>query len=345
MNSFFINFTPLMVPINPKRFQKIPGLSQVDRLQWRKKLLLFSFFLAVSVLIWTLNALSKNYTTEIKYPISYTNFPEDKVQINELPGNLDLKVNAHGYALLRYKLSNRPVPINFRVTSFTMNRFPGDSSKFFLQTRYAREQISRQLPGELELIDLSPDSLIFQFASEVEKLVPIKPDISYKVDKQFTLMNDVQLSPDSILVRGPDVYLDTLSFLITEKKDLGLLEKSFSEKLDLMKYPGFNYESDKVECTIDLEKLTELQLSVPIRIEGLPDSMRMQTFPPSVRVSGVVGLSNYERVSPESFWAEVKYTDVLENKKRIQVNLEQYPDFLMNIDFYPQTVEYLLSVK
>lgn len=334
-----------MVSINPKRLQNIKSLSGADRLRWKRKILLFSFFLAVSVLIWTLNALSKNYTTEIKYPITFTNFPEQKVQINELPEDLDLKVNAHGYALLRYKLVNRPLPINFRVSSFTMNRFSGDSSKFFLLTRYAREQIARQLPSELELIELSPDSLIFQFASEVKKLVKVQADISYDIEKQFTVMSGIELVPDSILVTGPDLYLDTLSRLRTEHKQLGLLDKSYSKSLDIKKYPGFSFETDKVQCNIKLEKLTELQIYVPIQIEGLPDSMRMQTFPPRIRVSGVVGLSNYERVSPESFWAEVDYSDVLENKKRIQVDLKQHPDFLMNLDFYPQTVEYLLSVK
>ncbi len=307
--------------------------------------MLFSFFLVVSVLIWTLNALSKNYTTEIKYPISYTNFPEQKVQINKLPESLGLKVNAHGYALLRYKLTNRPVPINFRVSSYTMNRFSGDSSKFFLLTRYAREQIARQLPSELELIELSPDSLVFQFASEVSRLVPVVPAIQFILGKEFTVVGGVQLTPDSVLVTGPDIYIDTLTKLTTESRELGLIEKSYSEKLDIVRYPGFKLEQDEVECIIALEKLTELQMYVPIQIVGLPDSMRMQTFPPRIRVSGIVGLSNYDRVSEESFWAEVDYNEVLENKTRIQVNLKQYPDYLLNLDFYPQTVEYLLSVK
>ncbi len=334
-----------MVSINPKRLQNIPAFSERNRLQWKRKILLFSFFLVLSVFIWILNALSKNYTTEIKYPITYTNFPEKKVQVNDLPESLGLKVNAHGYALLRYKVMNRPVPINFRVSSFTMNRFPGDSSKFFLLSRYAREQIARQLPVELELIELSPDSLIFQFASEVEKLLPVIPAIKYKLGKQFTIVGNIQLSPDSVLVKGPDIFLDTLTHLTTEEKDLGLLEKSYSETLEIVRHHRFRFEHDEVECTINLEKLTELQMYVPIQIEGLPDSMRMQTFPPRIRVSGILGLSNYDRVSPESFWAEVNYAEVLENKKKIQVDLKKYPDYLENLDFYPQTVEYLLSVK
>ncbi len=333
-----------MVSFNPKKFQD-SILSEGKRLQLRRKILLFSFFLGLSVLIWTLNALSKNYTTEIKYPISYTNHPENQVLISKLPDFLGLKVNAHGYALLRYKLMNRPIPINFRVSTYTMNRSSKDSLKFYLLTRYARDQISRQMPSELELIELSPDSLIFQYASEARKLIPVVSALSFKIEKQFTIVGDIQIQPDSILVTGPDIFLDTLTQLTTESKELGTLEKSYIETLGIIKYPGFKFENDKVKCRIDLEKLTEVQLYVPIQITGLPDSMRMQTFPPRIRVSGVVGLSNYDRISPESFWAEVSYSDVMENKKRIQVDLKKYPDLLMNLDFYPQAVEYLLSVK
>lgn len=334
-----------MLSINPKKLQKIPAFSERNRLQWRRKVLLFSFFLTVSVLIWTLNALSKNYTTELKYPITYTDFPEKRVQISKLPESLGLKVNAHGYALLRYKLTNRPVPINFRVSSYAMNRFSNDTSRYFLLTRYAREQVARQLPPDLELIELSPDSLIFQFATEVKKLIKVLPSVNYELGKQFTLIGDVKLTPDSIMVTGPDLLLDTLNSLSTETVELGLIEKSYHETLEIMEFPGCKFDENKVVCNIVLEKLTELQMYVPIQIVGLPDSMRMQTFPPRIKVSGVIGLSNYDRVSAESFWAEVDYTEVLENKTRIQVSLKQYPDYLLNLDFYPQTVEYLLSVK
>jgi hypothetical protein len=140
-------------------------------------MLVFSFFLSIAILIWLLNALNKDYRTEIKYPITYSRLPENKLLVSDVPDHLDLKVNAHGYALLSYKLSKRPIPINFPISSFTMNRSMGDSSKFYLLTRYAREQVARQLPGELQLLEISPDSLIFQFASRVSRVMPVVPNI------------------------------------------------------------------------------------------------------------------------------------------------------------------------
>ncbi len=328
-----------------RRASMFSEFSKAKQMEWKRKILVFSFFLSISVVIWLLNALSKNYTTEIKYPISYSKFPDHKVLVSDVPDHLGLKVNAHGYALLSYKLTNRPIPINFQLSSFAMNHMAGDSSKFFLLTRYAREDVARQLPGELQLLEISPDSLIFQFATEVSRKVAVKPLLSYELNKDFTIMNGIRISPDSILIYGPDIFLDTLQFIRTKQKSLGLLEKSYTGILDLDTHPHLKYENSQVECTMELEKLTEIQVLVPVQISGLPDSLRLQTFPHLVKVTGKIGLSKYTRIVPESFWIEVMYEEVLENKKSLQVHLRTKPNDLSGVDFYPRTVEYLLSVK
>jgi len=323
----------------------LPDFSKAKQLEWKRKMMVFSFFLAIAVVIWLLNALSKNYTTEINYPITYSKFPDNKLLVSDVPDHLKLKVNAHGYALLSYKLSKRPVPLNLPVSSYAMNRTVGDSSKFYILTRYERENVGRQLPGELQLMEISPDSLIFQYATLVSRFIPITAQIQYQLEKDFTLINKVLISPESILVSGPDIYLDTLKFIETKAISLGTLEKSFNGMLDIAAYQGLSHEKNKVECTIELEKQTEVQVEVPIQITGLPDSLRMQTFPQRLTVKGKIGLSKYERIVPEAFWAEVKYADVLENKTRLPVILRTSPEDLVSINFSPQTVEFLLSVK
>ena len=166
--------------------QKWPRVAEGQKLQFRRKLLLFSVFLLISAFIWLLNALNENYTTVIEYPLVYTDFPEDKVFVGEMPGNLDLQINSHGYALLRYKLFRKPVPISFKVSAFNLSRGQ-DSSTAYILTRYLKDQIANQLPAELQLLEIKPDTLHFQFAGRVTKIMKIKPDYVFNIDNQFTL--------------------------------------------------------------------------------------------------------------------------------------------------------------
>jgi len=147
--------------------QNWPRVPEGQKLQFRKKILLFSVFLLISVFIWLLSALSKNYTSVIEYPLVYTDFPEERAFVGELPGHLDLRINAIGYALLRYKMFRKPVPISFKVSAFTLNRPGQDSSRAYILTRYLKDQVSRQLDPELQLLEIKPDTLHFQFARRV----------------------------------------------------------------------------------------------------------------------------------------------------------------------------------
>jgi hypothetical protein len=343
--TFFINFVWVMAALNPKRFQNLAMFSGRDRLQWRRKLLVFSFFLLLSIIIWLLNALSKDYTSEIEYPITYTDIPGKKMLIGDMPEDLRLKVNARGYSLLIYNLSNRPVPINFRVSAFTMNSFPGDSTRYFLLTRFAREQIARQLPAELQLVDFSPDTLFFQFANKVSKKVAVRSAVQFQPVREFTLVDRIRIEPDSVLVTGPDIYVDTLQAIRTEQRNLGILEKSYEGSLVLKAPEDIVVNTQKVLCTIALEKITEFQVSVPIQVNNLPDSLRLQTFPQNIKITGKVGLSKYDRIVPEVFWAAVDYSDVLANKTQLTVQVQKRPDFLITLDYYPQSVEYLITVE
>src|SRR6056297_1985702 len=199
-----------MATDDPRTTSRFSELRKTKHLEWKRKMMVFSFFLAISVIIWLLNALSKNYTTEINYPISYSNFPENKILVSDVPDHLELKVNAHGYAILSYKLTNRPIPLSFPLNSFTMNTLSGDTSRLYMLTRYARERVARQLPSELQLLEISPDSLIFQFATEVSRRISVRPVIDFEPGRTFTLKDGVEITPDSVLVTGPDIYVDTM---------------------------------------------------------------------------------------------------------------------------------------
>lgn len=322
-----------------------PRVPEGQNLQFRKKVLLFSVFLLISVFIWLLNALSKNYTTVIEYPLVYTDFPQEKVFVGELPEKLDLRINAHGYAILRYKAFKRPVPISFKVSAFTLNRPGQDTSKAYILTRYLREQVASQLPSELQLLEIKPDTLHFQFARRITKMVRIGPDIVFELDNRFTLKGGIRVEPDSVEVTGPDLVLDTMNRVYTEKIDLGPLSRNFSDRLRLRKEGDLEYSRSRVTCSIELERFTEVQLTIPIEVLNLPDTLTLQTFPASVKLTCNVGLSMYERVDANTIRAVVDYTEIDEGTRMLDVELQNLPVYLISHEYYPKSVEFLKSRK
>jgi len=313
------------------------------KLQFRKRILMFSVFLMISVFIWLLNALSKNYTSVIEYPLVYTDFPEDRVFVGDLPENLELRINAHGYAILRYKTFRKPVPISFKVSAFTFNRPGQDSSRAYILTRYLIDQVSRQLDPELQLLEIKPDTLHFQFARRITRMVKIQPDFQYQLDQQFTVKDGIILEPDSVEVTGPDLILDTLRYVYTVKSDLGNLSRNFSDKVRLKRIGDLDFSRSRVNCSFELERFTEVQLTIPVNVLNLPDSIVLQTFPSRVKLTCNVGLSKYDRVNGSPIRAVVDYAEIKEGNTLLDVNIQNIPVYLLSYEFYPKTVEYLKS--
>jgi len=327
---------------NGKFQKKWPKVREGQKLQSKKRILLFSVFLLISASIWFLNALSKNYTSDLEYPLVYTDFPEDKVFVGELPGHLDLQINAHGYALIRYRMFRKPVPISFDVSDYNLSRGK-DSSSAYILTRYLKDHISRQLDTELQLLEIKPDTLYFQFANKVTRMLRIQADFNYTIVNQFTIKDGIMLTPDSVEVTGPDLILDTLAFISTESLELGELTKNYEDKVRLNQKPDLVYNITRVECFIELERFTELQVAVPIEVLNLPDSILLQTFPSSIKVNCVVGLSNFDRTESYPFRAVVDYEKIEEGVQTLNVSIQNLPEYLLGYEYYPKTVEFLKS--
>jgi hypothetical protein len=322
--------------------KKWPKVREGQKLQSKKRILLFSIFLLISASIWFLNALSKNYTSVLEYPLVYTDFPEDKVFVGELPGHLDLQINAHGYALIRYRMFRKPVPISFDVSDYNLSRRQ-DSSSAYILTRYLKDHISRQLPTELQLLEIKPDTLYFQFADKVTRMLKIQADFNYTIVNQFTIKDGIMLTPDSVEVTGPDLILDTLAFIYTERQDLGELTKKYEDKVRLSQKPDLTYNISRVDCSIELERFTELQVSVPIEVLNLPDSILLQTFPSSININCKIGLSKYDRIESYPFRAVVDYEKIEERVQTLSVSIQNLPEYLLSYEYYPKTVEFLKS--
>jgi hypothetical protein len=324
---------------------RISQFTDEEKIAFRKKALIFSFFLILSVIFWFMNALSKNYTTDIKYPVRYRNFPSDKTLIGELPNYFTLRVNAHGYTLLRHKLSSRYIPIVFSVNSFSLSRMSGrDSSFYYLETRYIREYVAKQLSSEFEIVSLKPDTLVFPFADVISRKVPVKSALSFELGQQLILKNKLMIAPDSIIVSGPDYIIDTLSFVYTQVKNLGVLKKSIDRTIGLQKLDHVLFDTDEVEVRFDMEKFTEKILRVPVEVINLPDSINLKLFPHLIDVSCQVGLSNFEKLEPFMFKAIIDYTQIESDQTdKLIVNLQIKPDFVKSINYFPKAVEYLIE--
>jgi YbbR domain-containing protein len=311
----------------------------------RRNLLIFLFFLLVSILLWFLTALNKDYKTVLSYPVDYIKIPKGKVLTNDVPEKLDLNVQARGFMLLRLKLQSRLSTLIFDVSSFAFNVIPDqESMTLFIITNSVREKIQQQLTSEIRIEGVSPDTLFLQLTDRVTKLTPVKLNLELSFEKQYMQVRDLIITPDSVLLSGPKNLVDTVSVVHTYPERLTGLKKNTELVLSLQPIAKIEFSTQKTTVLIPVEKFTEESIKVPIQVINIPDGLFLRTFPSNIEITYRVGLSDYNKVSEHMFMAVLDYsTKETSIGNKLTVELIKVPEYIQVTNFFPKNVEYIIE--
>lgn len=311
-----------------------------------RRLIVFLFFVALSTIFWFLNQLEEDYVTEISLPIRYSEFPKDKILVNDLPDHFDLRVKAHGFKLLEYKISNKFLPYPINVNKLTL-RMHSQSSfiKFFALTRLLKDDIEQKLSSELEIVSISPDTLYFDFADRIFKKVPVVSKLNPIPATQYMINGEIKFAPDSITISGANPIIDTIDCVYTKMLDLKDLDANFNDEIKIEKIKNVDFSNDEVDVAINVEKFTEGTQKIKLNLINVPDSLILRIFPKDINVTYFVTLSEYEKVLPQLFEAVIDYNEIEDHNNALSVKIINQPDYIKSLRYNPKSVEYIIERK
>lgn len=306
----------------------------------------FLVFLLISTAFWFLNALRDDYVTNFSYPVRFVNVPHNEIIVDGMDQKVELKIMATGFTILRQRLNSSFVPVVYDISQ--MRRLVrGDQNLAYVLSRSQLGSVRDQLLVGMELVDINPDTLFLVLDQLMDRKVPVVLNGEIDFEKQFILADSIRFSPDSVTISGPASVIDTIhvvysKYLVTEK-----LKDNFSKKVLLQKHPSVKLSHNEAIITIQVEPFSEKSFNVPIVVTGLPDSLRMKTFPSSVEVTFRAGMSQFEKISPDDFRALVDAGEVLkaERPNRLRVRFDKVPTNIQSYDFSPIFVEYFLEMQ
>jgi YbbR domain-containing protein len=324
-----------------KKFYKKQLFNRIDR-----KIITYLIFVIIASIFWFINKVGNEFSTTIDYPVTYVNMPKDKVLVSELPDALHLSINAYGYDILRFRLSPKPYPIIIDAQKLGIDLNKPKIKHYRLATRYLRENINSQISNEIEITDIMPDTINFDFSHMVKKEVPIKSTFNIEFNAQCMLDGEVEFNPKSVLVSGPKSILDTLHFIETKLQNFKGIDKTFQINAELQEYKNLQIESTSVVATIPVSKLTEATFELLIMPVNVPDSLKMITFPGMVKLTCQVPFNKYEITKADDFSIEVNYMDIEKQLGlKLPTVLKNFPPYATNISVVPQSVEFILERK
>jgi hypothetical protein len=311
-----------------------------------QKVLIYLSFVVIATFFWFLVKLGSNFNAVIEYPINFTHIPEQKVIVNTIPTKLKLSVQATGFNILRYKI-NTPVS----VLIIDMNRYSNqilrrNVKEYNLLTRNITEEIKNQLPTDIELVSIMPDSIPFIFSTIREKKIPVKPDLALRFARQTMLDGNIVFEPDSVTIHGPDLILDTLEAIYTQRTELTDLQKKVQKTIYLKTIEGITMNRSRVEMTIPVAKYTESSITVPIMSVNVADTMELIPIPNQVTIRYLVSLTNFNNVLETDFRAEIDAKDIANQLgQQLPVKLTVVSAYARELKIIPEQVNFVLEKK
>ncbi|MCR9011730.1 CdaR family protein [Gabonibacter chumensis] len=316
------------------------------RLHLKRNIITYGICLIIATVLWFLNTLNKEYATQITYPIRYTDLPKGKLLVSELPQEMTLEIRAHGFALLRYKIGTSFLPIVFNVNSYSNGILDKkDMLDYTLNTIDIKDRIAAQLNSDIKLLNITPETIHFQFSRFESKVVPVQPRVEYTLKKQYMLKNPISVTPDKLTISGPASVIDTIQTVYTLPIRLKDLSKDITKNVSFEDIHGVQIDDNNAKILIEVERFTESKKNVTLTVKNLPDSLQMRLFPSAIDVTFDVGLSRYDQVTDTSFRFSVDYKQITKNTTALNVTLEKYPPYIQNLSFSPEQVEFLIEKK
>jgi hypothetical protein len=305
-----------------------------------KKLSTYALFLFISFSFWFLSMLSKQHETTLRVPLTYINFPADKVLVSTPTSFIEVRVKAPGFSILFYNLFNFE-ELNLDIQQANTKPKKGGSEVFWLMNS-KRKDITEVLSSSMELIAISPEKLIIPFSNKAKKKVAIKLNQSISLKPEIWFANPISLIPDSVMVYGEQENLDAITFIETDELVLANVSENENHSISITIPDDLQCKVEKIEVVIEVEPFVEQMLKLKVETKNLDKEYSIKLFPEVVQVTLRAPKDKYSILQTDFLNLSVDASLIDSEKTTLTVEVENLPSFIQLQRVYPSRLEYLL---
>ncbi|WP_257667722.1 CdaR family protein [Parapedobacter tibetensis] len=305
----------------------------------RRKLSIFIKCIIFSFLAWALFAVSNTYIYTVKSRLQYVNVPENRAFHPLQSDTVNLRLEASGWQLLFSTLQSTSQTIQVDLS--------GLENRNWIVFTNQLGFINRQFPTNTNrrVVSVSPDTLYFDFSKQTERKVPVIPVYNIQFDKQYNIIDEPTISPEYVTITGPleDVVqiehweTDTMKISNANGDIRAVVHLKQNQRSNINVYPT------SVEINIPVGEVTEKILEVPLKAENANQFSSVKLLPGKVRLTVMVSLRDFGKVTNGAFEAVVNMDDWIDHDiKNLPVIITRVPDFCKLVKVEPQNVDFFV---
>lgn len=266
---------------------------------YQLKLVAFVF----AVFIWFFVVTENDYEYVLDVPVLATNVPEGKVILNKFPQVAKVKITGSGKGLIALGVSG-DTSVRLDLSDVEKNRtfVLGPKNVFF----------ARPLGVVADEV-ITPDSITIVLDDKLTKKVPVHAKIKPITAPGYTIVGDIQLTPDSVEVSGPKSLVAPIERVYTMEQEWSDLKMDVRKVIPLAPLSSSKIEvsATQVELYLDVQKLLELTVNgVRVEVRNAPANMTVNVIPSTLDLVLEGGGDLLTNVSRDDIVAYIDYNRV-----------------------------------
>lgn len=295
----------------------------------------FAACLLLSFSIWLVMNLSRPTSGTQTISVLACSNIEGRSDVAVVPVDISARCSASGFWHLVLALSDRVVKVNFDASDLKPE---GDG------IYYASQDVLLRHATEIFGTDVAVESFAqqgahFQFRKESYRKVAVVPVSYVTYAPQYTGLDKLTLSADSILVYGEPERLKNIDRIRTVPITLRDIRRDARGTVALEIPPGVRLSESELDYTLPVGRFVEMNSTAKIVVRNAPSGAEFSVFPPTATVTWRCSFP-VRRDPSRSSTIYIDYRDFVRSSSgKCVVQASGIPDGIISWTIEPQVCE------
>ncbi len=302
------------------------------RFLWSKQGLLFLLFAA---LIWTINTLSKTYTTLVPVVVNLqTNSDEVLLLTNSL--NLEARISASGFSILYRKAFPKSIVLETSQLSDL------DIDKPKLRTDILVDIYKQQYPSANDVERIIPISVPLPIARAVKKsFVPQLVNTAVLADG-FQLTAPLKLSQDSVYAVGAAAAIASIAAAQFEFTSETPIRENFHLTAQMPDSIArlARWSTTQIEVSGTVDRYSDVSFVLPLTLVNVPPALRLSVSPKQVTVKFAAPIGELRSINASNLRAEATFDAA--NDGSLTIDVVGLPATAKQLTIVPNRAAYFI---
>lgn len=287
-----------------------------------------------SIILWVSISLSNDYYATFKIPLKVVNFPPGYTTGTDIPNFISVKLKGQGWKLISFYIA--------RESDYIISAGKEKGKRVVNLTNYLTD--NKWLSSDVDVIDITPDTLSFNLEKIISKKVPIIPNLNLEFKDGYGLASPIRVYPESTTVYGPVDKIRKMRAASTADAKLSNLDQKIEKNVLLANVPDISYEKSYVTVGLDVQKIVQKNFDgIPVRVIDVPNDRQVLLLPNQITIGLRGGVDVLAKLAGYNFNAHVTYRDVILDtlgSVRPKITIPENTDLIYT---KPERVKYIIK--